>query len=660
MTTIVSMSGAPNGGAAQPTPTSASASTLILLQASARALTFVLNQLLVRLVSPSIFGLANIQLELLLSTILFLSRDGIRTILIRNDAASTPASASKDAVTNRTGPKRGTTNSVHNIALLPIPIGFLFTVVASSVYALYISPAAMRDIPTFYTSIGLYAVGALSELAYEPLLIRAVRLDQPTLRVKAEGAAVFMKVLSTIATILALPLWSSAPSSVRSIIEDEKAVALLAFGIGQASFGLTMLAVHLAHFVARYSVGATLQLYAPLPERIVHVDPKSRKTKTEAVWLDRPTLSLCMAMAQQGILKHGLTEADKFAVAKYAPLEDQGGYALASNYGSLVARILFQPVEETARIVFSSELVALDADSTEQDVAKAGVPAQTLDRVSSMLSALFRMHMLLACLMTTFGAPLSTAFLYIMAGPRWALETSAPAILSAYTFYLPVMGINGIVEGFLQSVASQKQVKKYNGVLLAASAGFIAVLAAINTLVAGGGTGNTLADSFWAKTALVWANVLSLAVRAGWCWSFVIMYFKLAGASRKGKAESSVSNSIDLTSCIRPSAALPSNTTLALFSLIAVALRAGVPRFMPTNAELLHVSASSDGASRLEAVRLLLPTLAFAAACLAVALCTVGLLERAALVRSLRSLAQARSTPNPSAVELDSDPRKTQ
>ncbi|CDS01985.1 hypothetical protein [Sporisorium scitamineum] len=458
------MAGAHKGATGSPP---ASASTLILLQVSARALTFVLNQLLVRLVSPSIFGLANIQLELLLSTILFLSRDGFRTILIRNE----PVGASSSS--KSTGPRGGIPNSIHNIALLPIPIGFALTAAACTTYVRYISPAAMHAVSTFHASIALYALGALSELAYEPLLIRAVRLGHPVLRVKAEGAAVLVKAISTIATILVLPRWSTAPLAQR-YLADEKAIALLAFGIGQAGFGLTLFAVHLIFFSTHYGVRDTLDLYIPRSEVTSHEQPKT-------IWFDRATLSLCATMSQQGILKHCLTEADKFAVARYASLEDQGGYALASNYGSLVARILFQPVEETSRIVFSSELVALDPD----DLASKPTPLSpgAIDRVAGMLSGLFRLHLLLACLMTTFGSPLSVAFLYSMAGPRWALETSAPSILAAYTFYLSIMGINGVVEGFVQSVASRRQVERYSRVLLAASAGFVGALAACNGLV---------------------------------------------------------------------------------------------------------------------------------------------------------------------------------
>nr|QBH67477.1 hypothetical protein UE_1411 [Ustilago esculenta] len=651
------MAKAPNAQAAQ--PTAASASTLILLQVSARALTFVLNQVLVRLVSPSIFGLANIQLELLLSTILFLSRDGFRTILIRTEHVATSTTTSKHsakpAASSETGPKRGITNSIHNISLLPIPIGLVFTVAACSAYVLYISPRAMHATPTFHTSIALYALGALAELAYEPLLIRAMRLSQPSLRVKAEGAAVFIKVITTIATILVLPRWSSIPSSLKRILADEKDIALLAFGIGQACFGLTMLAVHLSYFFSRYGVTQTLDLYVPRPERIGHIDSMTKEPRTHKVWIDGPTMSLCVAMAQQGILKHALTEADKFAVAKYASLEDQGGYALASNYGSLVARILFQPVEETCRIVFSSELVALDPESAEYGAAKASVNKNTLDRVSGMLSAMFRLHSLLACIMTTFGGPLSTAFLYIMAGPQWALETSAPAILSAYTFYLPIMGFNGIVEGFLQSVASQRQVVQYSHILMTASAGFVAVLAVINVVVAG----TNMRDLFFAKTGLVWANALSLSVRAGWCWSFMVSYFKL---SQTGSLHDSRLIFVDR---IRPSAAMPSRPTLAVFSLIAVLLRVAVPIIMPTNTELLLSSTASHvGLTRLRinAIRSLVPTLTLAGVCLAAVLGSVALFERAALVRSLASLGRRRtaSTETDADAGDDANTRKTE
>ena len=59
------------------------ASYLILLQLFTRLLTFTFNQLILRHTHPSVFGFATIQLELLSSTILFLSREGFRIALQR-------------------------------------------------------------------------------------------------------------------------------------------------------------------------------------------------------------------------------------------------------------------------------------------------------------------------------------------------------------------------------------------------------------------------------------------------------------------------------------------------------------------------------------------------------------------------------------------------
>ena len=57
--------------------------------------------------------------------------------------------------------------------------------------------------------------------------------------------------------------------------------------------------------------------------------PFSTKTR----YFDKPLLQLSIAMTAQSVVKHFLTEGDKFVVSRMSPLSDQGGYAIASNYG---------------------------------------------------------------------------------------------------------------------------------------------------------------------------------------------------------------------------------------------------------------------------------------------------------------------------------------
>jgi len=48
-------------------------------------------------------------------------------------------------------------------------------------------------------------------------------------------------------------------------------------------------------------------------------------------------MQLSFTMTLQSLVKHFLTEGDKMILSSFSPLHDQGGYALAVNYGLLVA-----------------------------------------------------------------------------------------------------------------------------------------------------------------------------------------------------------------------------------------------------------------------------------------------------------------------------------
>lgn len=39
-------------------------------------------------------------------------------------------------------------------------------------------------------------------------------------------------------------------------------------------------------------------------------------------------------MTLQSVLKHFLTEGDRIIVSRVSPLKNQGGYAIATNYGT--------------------------------------------------------------------------------------------------------------------------------------------------------------------------------------------------------------------------------------------------------------------------------------------------------------------------------------
>lgn len=201
------------------------ASSLILLQLLSRLVTFGLNQALVRLASPEVFGTASIQFELLLSTILFLSREGFRNTLLRAPAAN-ENSKGEGAHTKDRDAQLAT-----NIAFLPVPAG---TVVALTVTAIYraLSSYATRSQPHFDLSVALYAFAAICELLSEPFYIRAQNQLRFGVRVKAEGFAVILRTLATLAILVGVGgSWG-----------------LVAFSVGQAVYGLTILGAYLVTY----------------------------------------------------------------------------------------------------------------------------------------------------------------------------------------------------------------------------------------------------------------------------------------------------------------------------------------------------------------------------------------------------------------------------
>lgn len=134
-----------------------SASSLMGLQLFSRFFTFALNQALFRLASPSAFGAAAIQFELIINTILFLSREGVRNALLR-------VSRNTDADTSI---KRT------NMSFLPIILGVPLALSTCLVYAHFASQEIQKQ-PYFNTAIAIYAVAALWELLCEPFYNRFV------------------------------------------------------------------------------------------------------------------------------------------------------------------------------------------------------------------------------------------------------------------------------------------------------------------------------------------------------------------------------------------------------------------------------------------------------------------------------------------------------
>lgn len=135
-------------------------------------------------------------------------------------------------------------------------------------------------------------------------------------RVRAEGLGITTKSLATLA-ILYL--------DARRGHDD---LALIAFAAGQLAYALTVWVV----YAQRFGGMVWLKKYN---HRGQGSEGKEGAKKGTAEYFDKGLLNLSATMTAQSVIKHVLTEGDKVMLTFFSPLQDQGGYAIAANYGTL-------------------------------------------------------------------------------------------------------------------------------------------------------------------------------------------------------------------------------------------------------------------------------------------------------------------------------------
>ncbi|KAF9294638.1 Oligosaccharide translocation protein rft1 [Linnemannia elongata] len=539
------------------------ASYLVLLQFVSRMLTFTLNQVLLRFTSAETLGIASVQLELLLNTILFLSREGVRCAAIRVSDDSTEGEEGTTSSDNKGTEKMRLTpdseayrlQKLVNMVYAPIPVGALMTCLAVGYYLLQVTDASEGLFPGYRLSIYLYGISALVELLAEPMFMVAQYKLWFKTRVSVEGTAVIVRCVLTCALTVYGSRTAVTGSSSEGSNTNTNTMGVLAFAIAQFVYGLLTLGGFLLAFWSKSterrdldrkrmaaaikkrdgiavedqpnSDDDTVSMSALLPRRLTRV---GKDGQSESFYFDKELLKLSKTLTSQSLLKHILTEGDKMMMAKFADATAQGVYAFVVNYGSLIARILFQPMEETSRTLFSRLLSDIapgstpsgNKDTNSEKTSNTTTPtSRTLTETQldnlvlsrNLLLTIMKFHILLGLVFIAFGTHYTATLIDLVVGRYWSTGTKAPQVLSLYCYYVPIMGLNGITEAVVQAVASEKEL----GVLSYWMIGFSAVFCSTGAFLMG--TLNLKAEG------IVLANCVNLIMRIVWSMWFLSGYY---------------------------------------------------------------------------------------------------------------------------------------
>lgn len=451
------------------------ATFLILLQVASRALTFAVNQVLLRFLSPELLGVSA-QLELFSISVLYFARESLRVALQRQAHG---------------------TQAVVNLSYLAVFTGLPLIYFLAHLWLRSGTP----NVPYFVEALGVYCIATFIELLTEPSFSAAQQKLLYKVRASAESTATLLRCFGTCGSaILASRVGAD--------------IGVLPFAVGQFAYGLGLLVVYLYNM---WSIARNEQ-FTLLPSQL----PPTQNTSIVLKYFSKPLLRLIGSLTLQSALKYILTQGDSLLITTYTSLADQGAYALASNYGGLIARMLFQPIEESSRNMFAKLCASPESAPNTGDLndQQAQERKRNLFQASKVLTIILRLYTIISLFAVALGPTLAPLLLSVVAGKKWS-ATNASNVLATYCYYIPFLAINGVTEGFVAAVATNKQLyaqsisMSFFFAAFAGSAWFF-----LRQLQLGG-------------SGVVLANTVNMALRIIWNTWFINRFFSQKGTSFK-------------------------------------------------------------------------------------------------------------------------------
>ncbi|KAF8865038.1 oligosaccharide translocation protein RFT1, variant [Acephala macrosclerotiorum] len=471
------------------TSSATGAALLIAQQFGSRGLTFIVNQVLLRYLSPELLGIST-QLEVYSITVLFFARESLR-VAIQRQADTEDVSHKTDEEKKKipsghvdASTSAGRTQAIVNLSYVSVYLGALFAVIVAWLYTWSLSagdPAVLAT-PYFPAALKLYGLAAFWELLAEPCYVVVQHKSRFGIRATAEMIATVLRCLTTCGSAI----WAA---------QTGRDIGVLPFAIGQCTYAVSLL---LVYYSSAWTI-ASSNGFSLFLNSIYSNDPSSYLLS----YFSLPLLKLSASFFTQSILKHILTQGDTILISLLTTPTIQGIYALASNYGGLIARLILQPIEEITRNYIGKHLSSTSSPSQKSRVLE----------VRRTLLLILRTYILFSLFIVVIGPTVAPLLLKIIAGSRWT-SSGAGKVLASYCYYIPLLAINGLTEAFVSSVATQSQLARQTLWMFVFSAGFaLAAILFLRVLDMG-------------AEGLVAANGLNMFVRIVWAWGFMGSYFK--------------------------------------------------------------------------------------------------------------------------------------
>ncbi|XP_033104445.1 protein RFT1 homolog [Anneissia japonica] len=401
-----------------------SASYNMVLQVMFRMITFLLNAFILRYISKEMIGVVNVRLTLLYSTVLFVAREAFRRACLSVDS-------------------KGQWTQTINLIWCTIPLGFFCSTVLGFIWMFVLERPDDALLPHYDTGVLVFGLSAFLELLVEPLWVLGQAMLFVRLKVIIEGAAIAGRCIMTVILVHKFP-----------------DLGIIVFCIAQLVFTFIYVSFYYIFFI-RYII---LRKDEDFPLKSIRdIFPRSIPGQ---YWADIYSSRLVWSFFKQGFLKQILTEGERYVMTIFDVLNfgDQGIYDIINNLGSLAARFIFLPIEESGYLFFAQTI-------RRGEVAKKQ-PEESIDLASKALEALLKCVVLIGITILVFGYAYSFLLLDLYAGTLLSSGTG-PLLLRCYCMYVLLIAINGTTECFVFAAMGKQEVDSYNRKMLVFSIAFL-------------------------------------------------------------------------------------------------------------------------------------------------------------------------------------------
>ncbi|XP_043833375.1 protein RFT1 homolog [Dromiciops gliroides] len=402
------------------------ASSGLLLQVLFRFITFGLNAFTLRFLSKEIIGIVNVRLMLLYSTVTFLAREAFRRACLSGS-------------TNRNW------SQTINLLWLTVPLGLFWSLFLGWVWFQILEVPDPNVVPSYGVGVAAFGLSAMVELLGEPFWVLAQTHMLVRFKVIAESLSIILKCVLTAVLVVWLPHWG-----------------LYIFSLAQLLYTTILVLCYAIQFMKLMSSQESTKKSLPI-SRMTDLLPGTTVNETFVNWKEA---KLTWSFFKQSFLKQILTEGERYVMTFLNVLNfgDQGVYDIVNNLGSLVARLVFQPIEESFYIFFAKVLERGKSVKLQkqEDIAMA----------ATVLESLLKLVLLIGLTITVFGYSYSQLALDIYGGSMLSTG-SGPVLLKCYCLYVLLLAVNGITECFMFAAMSKEEVDRYNFIMLALSFTFL-------------------------------------------------------------------------------------------------------------------------------------------------------------------------------------------